>query len=264
MSDESLSRTSLMYKINYAWRVFATGLSFAVFGIGGVCIALTLSCYFRFAPQSPLVRRNTARSAISGAFRLYISFMKLCGLLTVDSSGMSDFAGGGKLIIANHPSLLDVVFIISMVPDADCVVREGLKTNRFTRRPILAAQYITNNDPLFLAKCKESIDQGNALVLFPEGTRTRPDSDMKFQRGAARVALEASCPIVPVLITCEPPTLQKYQKWYSIPKTPPHFTFTCLPDLSVNTFQDEGAMKSTQVRRLTRYLARYYEKHVNA
>ena len=75
-------------------------------------------------------------------------------------SPMEGFDPEGKLVIANHPSLLDVVFIMSMLPEADCIVRQGLKDHRFTRGPIGAAGYISNSDPEMVAHCASSLNSG--------------------------------------------------------------------------------------------------------
>jgi hypothetical protein len=42
------------------------------------------------------------------------------------------------MIIANHPSLIDVVFLIGLVRQANCVVKQSLWENPFTRGPVRA------------------------------------------------------------------------------------------------------------------------------
>jgi len=53
----------------------------------------------------------------------------------------------GQLIIANHPTLVDIVFLISRVKQANCIVKQKLWHNPFMRGPILNAGYISNGDP---------------------------------------------------------------------------------------------------------------------
>ncbi len=47
---------------------------------------------------------------------------------------------------------------------------------------------------------KQAIEQGNSLLFFPEGTRTRTGEMGDFQRGAFRMAVEYGLPIQPVVI----------------------------------------------------------------
>ena len=100
--------------LNKIWRVFATGLSFALFGVGGVLIGFTLFLMLalHFIPGAKL--NDLARRVISFAFRVYIGFMKGVGLLTYEVVGLEKLEQPGpRIIIANHPSLLDVVFLMS-------------------------------------------------------------------------------------------------------------------------------------------------------
>ncbi|WP_369678325.1 lysophospholipid acyltransferase family protein, partial [Enterococcus faecium] len=82
----------------------------------------------------------------------------------------------GQLIIANHPSLIDVVVLISIVRNADCVVKADLWKNPFLKGVVKATGYINNDaDPeYFLNQCQQSFARGNNLIVFPEGTRSVP------------------------------------------------------------------------------------------
>jgi len=53
-----------------------------------------------------------------------------------------------------------------------------------------------------LGKCAEELDQGNNLVIFPEGgiTSKNPPEMARFKDGAFRLAIEKQIPIVPVTI----------------------------------------------------------------
>ena len=74
----------------------------------------------------------------------------------------------GLLILANHPSLIDVVFLISFVRHADCIVKAALAHNPFMRGPIRAAGFITNGDGAgLLEDCVKSLRGGNNLIVFP-------------------------------------------------------------------------------------------------
>ena len=104
-------------------------------------------------------------------------------------------------MVANHPSLLDVVMLISLIPNADCIVNADLKHNIL--RWVVQQLYILNtlefDDILF--SCTESLKQGNCLVIFPEGTRTPRTRRVILKKGAARIALASGCGIIPVHIS---------------------------------------------------------------
>ena len=95
------------------------------------------------------------------------------------------------------------------------------------RRVVKAAGYIPNDHPEALITAgTESLRQGRSLLLFPEGTRSPAGRLGPFHRGAARIALRSGTDLVPVVITCAPPTLMKGQRWYDVPECAAHITLT--------------------------------------
>ncbi|MCD9460434.1 lysophospholipid acyltransferase family protein [Marinibactrum halimedae] len=248
-------------RIDRGWRIAATGLSFALFGLGGPIVAALISLIYLFyalIPQDKHKKYELARFILRYTFKLYIGFMKLVGLLTYEIIEPERFQTPGNLVIANHPSLLDVVFLFSIIRNANCIVKESLFHNLFTLPPIRAAGYISNSDAQFLDKSAESLQACSSIIIFPEGTRTRAGEPLKFLRGAANIAVHAKCDITPILIECRPATLLKNQKWYDIPAQPPHFVFHALPPISIKPFLNDDLMPSAQARKLTQYLEDFY------
>jgi 1-acyl-sn-glycerol-3-phosphate acyltransferase len=103
-------------------------------------------------------------------------------------------------VAANHPSLLDVVMLISLIPNADCIVRGSLKGNIVAG--VIRRLYIPNslNFEQLAAACVESLNRGNCIIIFPEGTRTPRSGEMRLKKGAARLSLSSGRSIVPVHI----------------------------------------------------------------
>ncbi|WP_077034418.1 1-acyl-sn-glycerol-3-phosphate acyltransferase [Pelomonas sp. KK5] len=249
-----------------AWRVLATGLAFAVFGLGGVLLGLFVFPLLQLVLRDPVIRQARSREMVRFTFGRFVALMHRLGLLTYELHGMERLERGGLLILANHPTLIDVVFLVSLVRNADCVVRSGLANNLFTRGPIRASGYIRNEGgPELLDACIASLRQSGNLVIFPEGTRSRPGEALKMQRGAAQVALRAACDITPVRIRCEPPSLTKGLPWWKVPARPMHFTIRVDEDITVARFiadhPDEPALAA---RHLTAYLQTYFSLQTHA
>lgn len=247
--------------LNKYWRICGTGLSFAIFGIGGlllhVCVFPLLNQFIR----DPKQRIDCFRRVIQLSFRGFVELMRLLGVLRYDISGTERLDRNGLLILANHPTLIDTVFLMAFVRQADCIVKEALLHNPFMRGPIRAAGYVSNHGgPALIDACINSLDNGGNLIIFPEGTRSTPGMPLSFQRGAANIAVRGRNNITPVIIHCRPPTLGKNEKWWQVPPEIAHFRIRIQPDIAVDDIVRQAGSTTLAARRLTTYLQDYFTK----
>ena len=117
MSDATPAPGTSGGRWNRAWRVFATGFSFACFGLGAVLMGFTLWPLLRLSSR----RYGTARvqRAVSVSMRVFVWLMKTLGLLTYEVRGLAKLSSRGQFVVANHPTLIDVVFLVSLMPEVD-------------------------------------------------------------------------------------------------------------------------------------------------
>ena len=245
-------------RINHAWRLFATGLSFFSFGLGGVALWLFVFPVLTLLVRDPVRRSRHARAIIHHTFAGFIGLMHRLGVLTYEVRGRERLQRSGLLVLANHPTLIDVVFLVSLIPNADCVVKSRLAGNPFTRGPVKATGYISNdNGAALVDDCIASVRSGKNLIIFPEGTRTPRAGAGQLQRGAANIAVRGVLDITPVIIRCDPPTLSKGEKWYHIPSRRFHVAIEVQDDLPVAPFIS-GTSEAIASRRLTEFLTAYF------
>jgi 1-acyl-sn-glycerol-3-phosphate acyltransferase len=222
--------------LDRAWRVIGTGLSFSLFGLGGLLLGVfVFPLLFVLYPQRPR-RQAAARALISRLFRCFIAIMRGLGVLSHELRGAQHLdPGEGRLVLANHPTLIDIVFLMSLYPGANCVIKQALRRNPFTLGPVTSAGYISNNDTAaMLQACTACLANGESLIMFPEGTRSVVGQPLDFKLGAAEVALADQAPIQLVSIDCTPPTLAKGQPWYHVAQRRPHFTITVSAPVSAD------------------------------
>lgn len=248
-------------RLSRAWRVPATGIGFALFGLGGVVLSLSVFPILYFMPAKQARRAVYTRRVIGWVFRNYVRVLRWLGLLSYEFHRIEQLHRPGQLIIANHPSLLDVVFLMGLT-HASCVVKASLWRNPFTAMAVRAANYVSNSDPDLFNRCVDTFKAGHSLIIFPEGTRTKPGQPMVFHRGPSNLALSAGMAITPVMIRCEPATLLKNQQWYEISALPPHYTIRVLPDVATSTYMAEGQMQGMAARQLTRDLVELFTQQL--
>lgn len=223
-------------------RLLLSAGGFLVFGLGGLL--------FRF-PIAPILNRETdlmrrhrrARLIVQRWFAFFIRLAQILQLLKVEVRNGERLNRPGLLIVANHPSLLDVVCLLSLIPNGTTIVKAALTRNPFTAAPIEAAGYMNNAaGPEILEPILADLDDGASFVIFPEGTRTPTDLPEgvypKMHRGAAALAFEARRPFTPVRISASPRWLTKDRSWLRIPPVAMTLTFEVLDDIRLDDLQD--------------------------
>ncbi|ENW95284.1 hypothetical protein F903_01035 [Acinetobacter sp. NIPH 298] len=256
-----LKQKEIKQKSNYLLRVAATGLSFASFGVGGIGIATVVAPLVRLSSSNPEVRQQRAQQVIRYSFKGFTEMMVKLGIMSYSVEGLDKLQNSRQeLVIANHPTLIDVVVMIGLMQQANCVVKQSLWSNPFTRGPVRSAGYILNaGSQQFIEDCVARLqEQGAAsLLIFPEGTRTEKGERLnEFQRGAANIAIRANVPIRPVLISCTPSTLTKNEKWYHVPAQPFHIEIKVLDAIEIKDMLVDSDITPKQVRQLNQ---RFYQ-----
>lgn len=249
---------TLIQNIDYGWRLLATAVSFTSFGIGGVLLWLLVFPLLAIWPGSRAQKACRAQYTVHMSFYLFIGLMHRLGVMTYEVIGLEKLNRPGQLIVANHPTLVDVVFLLSRIKQANCIVKASLWRNPAMRGPILNAGYISNADSETMVNdCAAWLSGGGTMIIFPEGTRSVPGQPYRFQRGAAAIALQAGSIITPVMLTCVPSTLTKNQAWHQIPAQRFHLKMVVNDDIDLRPFRDLQP-RSIAVRRLTHYLQDYF------
>ncbi|GGO65931.1 lysophospholipid acyltransferase family protein [Bowmanella pacifica] len=241
-----------MANLNRIWRFFATAFCFSLFGLGGLFLALIWFplCNLFYSDQAR--KRANCRAIVRQTFGFFVTVMCWVGVIRVSLEEAQKLrALSGKVVIANHPSLIDVVVLISLIPNADCVVKSSLLRNPFMRGVIKATGYISNdNVDELLADCERSLSQGNNLIIFPEGTRTYPGQPCHFVRGAANIAIRTAKDFQLVFLRVEPPFLTKGLPWYKVPARRVDFMLRVAGTYNVHPYLSDNVTGA--VRKLTK------------
>jgi len=250
----------------YLWRLMWTLLAFIALGIGGIALALTVIPTATLFVRNEQARNRRAQSIIRESFRLYLWVLQSMGILRLEVIGGEKLrACRGELVVANHPTLIDIVILMALLPDAKCVAKPEVWLNPMLRPIVRAAGYIRNDDEpqKFIETCREALFAGYNLIIFPEGTRSVPGQPLRFQRGFAHIALSSGAALRPVVITCEPLTLIKGEPCYRIPDSPPHFRIEAgeLID-AVSYARNDGSSRALQARQLVSQIESAYGKRL--
>lgn len=253
-----------MKPLCWCWRLAATGFSVVLFALGALLLGVLLAPFILLLPWPQARRRQLARKSIQRWVKFYVWVVCKLGLLTVEFEGEEALSQPGVLVVANHPTLLDAVLLMAVMPNATFVMKAAMAHNPFTRWIVALADYIPNDEVgvALVEKAAMALRAGETLMIFPEGTRTQGD-ELKFKRGAANIALAAGCPLLPVVIDCQPKTLRKGEPWYQIPPSKPHFSLRVLPLMDLDQLIDRSQPPGLQARALTATLLRTFQEQLS-
>jgi 1-acyl-sn-glycerol-3-phosphate acyltransferase len=246
-------------------RIAGTGVSFVVFGLGALGLALFVFPLCHVWPGTRAEKEMRVQRLVQVAYRFFIRFMERLHLHSSEWIGLERLrTPGPHLVVANHPTLIDVVHLISKLPQADCVVGEAWERSFFLGSAARWAGYITNaRGAEVVEACAERLRAGRTVVIFPEGTRSPLHGMHPFQRGAAHVALAAGVPLEPVTISCAPRLLMKGQPWWDVPERAGRYRFEVGDPIDPQRCVPSGTSAPLAARRLTARLREHIIERSN-
>ena len=179
---------------------------FAYFGLSSVFASFIIFPLIHLFIWDKKAQYNAKIAVVQNHFSFFIRLMFWLAHYKIDTSALQKYKNlRSTVIVANHPTLIDVVVLISALPHPDCVVA-GRLFNNFWIRKIVGQLFVSSsaNPEELLERCRKSLHDGNNMIIFPEGTRTRPETAGKaLKRGAAQIALRAGADILPIHIKTE-------------------------------------------------------------
>lgn len=217
-----------LYKNIPVSRYILTTLGYTVyFGacIGFLCllpliiIPVTLSRKFR-----RFVFVDVYRLFILFLTRFYLPFVKLYKIIE-DLSPAAMNTNAPVIYIANHRSQLDGPILLSRLKRTGVLMK-----STYARSPLFAsfvkhANFISVDPSSInllntaMQRCKELLESGENLLVFPEGSRSRSSRLLPFKDLAFRLSIETNTPIIPIIIHTDFPIMAKIKSSLFPPKT---------------------------------------------
>jgi 1-acyl-sn-glycerol-3-phosphate acyltransferase len=222
------------------WKVVRGALIFTGFySAGALCGWLFLPVY-SLTRRDPVERMRQNQRALSACFRATLHILRWNRIFAFDprlvQPGLPERP---VLVVANHPTTIDVVAMLAVYRDACVVVKHKIWNDRFLHRLFGYCGHIDGGDGsmesniALLETVKARLAQGFSVVIFPEGTRSPPRGLGALLKGAFAVASATQTDVLPVVITAEPPALHKDAPWHELPPIPVDYRLRPQPLLSV-------------------------------
>lgn len=201
------------------------GIYMGIAPVGYVTLSLLCFCW----RKDPVRRAQRLQRMTAQAYRLMHRWLGWTRITVFDhQQRLPNLPKGACVVIANHPTLMDVTAVTAIMGGACSIVKPAL-FRRAMMNPLLRGLGHVEGpgpDPMrigqVVADALERLRWGLPIVIFPEGTRSPPDSLGRFGRVAFEVACQAKVPLVSLTITCDPVYLGKHVPLFRPPHPTPH------------------------------------------
>lgn len=246
------------------WRISVQVFSFGVFGVGALFVALFVFPMIHLAPIRRDRKTVEVQRVIHYLFRLFLGSISLLqGMDFKWVNGQMVPSQGPFLVVANHPTLLDVVLLVSQIPQADCVVKGELFNNPFLFLVVKCAGYIPNTDgTAVVQEAVVRILKGRNVIVFPEGTRSHPNCMKPFELGFAHMAVRTDCVVLPVFLKCRPAALSKGNSLFSVPAQKAQLQAQVGIPAPASRYYTPGVSRFLAVRELANNIHRLFQENL--
>jgi len=205
---------------------YLTLLFFGMFG-AEICLVALLAGVL---PATERMERGFQR-LIHRHFGLFHWWCRFARLIYVRSHGFERLPRGGLVLVANHPSLIDITCLLANLPEAVCIFKPAIRRNPVLGAAARRAGYLANDGgPDLVRAASEKLAAGHLLIVFPEGTRTAAGEKVgPIKPGFALMAQRARVPVQLVRIATNSDVLTKGRAWWKLPRIPVYVDITLGP-----------------------------------
>ena len=189
----------------YARQVFCLLLFFGIGLVVSPICALLSRCFgskIRFV-HGPASHTGTLQRLLRFSFRIGVFDISF-----PEAEQLRELRG--TLLAPNHPSLIDAVILLSIVPRTVCIIRANLIESPSLGGAARLAGFVPNDKgSALIRQGVTKLEAGENLLIFPEGTRTGAQAINPFKSGFALIAKKTGASIQTVFIEREGRYLSK-------------------------------------------------------
>jgi 1-acyl-sn-glycerol-3-phosphate acyltransferase len=219
--------------------VALTAIAFTVFFFGAALLGSVVLQLVHLWPGSLTRRQQRCQRQVRACWVLFHVCLRWVGLVDFDRRRNALDVRAPAIVIANHPTLIDITVLTLAVGPACIMAKKALFSNPLVGPLLRACGHIAVGLPgdgtaSAVDQAEARLRAGHVVILFPEGTRSPVGGMGRFRLGAFELARRTGVPIQPVRITAEPPALWKGRPWYAIPRQTVDFRLHALPTISID------------------------------
>jgi len=216
----NMGKNKIYNKLYFVYQQLAFYITVFMFLLSGLLVTIVGLLLSPFLSRSQA--HSYGRKSMHYGSKILFLALSTTGIAKVDFEELNKLRDVKSLIITpNHPCLMDALFVASRLPNVICVVKGSVLSNPLFYGYASLGGFIRNDSPVtFVQQCQETLGQGAQLLLFPEGTRTLPETKDRLKEGFSLIAQRTGVGGQTVFIEANSSFLGKNWPLWKVPDFP--------------------------------------------
>ena len=216
-------------------------LSFIYIGIGALVLRFIV-----FPIQGLLIKDEKSKKlkyseTLQNTWKSFVHMLQILKIIRIETKDMEKLKNiKNSIIVSTHPSFIDIVILISIIPYTTCFAAKKLDKNPFFKG-MVRLLFIIEGEPTdkWVNDARNMLNDGFNVIIFPMGTRHRKDEFPKIRRGAALLAQQSGKNIVMIDMQTDFDFLQNGQPFYEAGNQAVVYTISDLGIINTQDFLDK-------------------------
>ena len=230
---------------------------FALFGCGALFIR-----YIIFPFQHSKIKNY---EILQKSWQFFIWLLKTLKIIELKIETLEQIKNiKNSIVVSTHPSFIDIVILMSIIPHSTCFVAEKLARNPFFKGMVnllFIIEVPTINE--WLNSACDKLQDGLNVIIFPMGIRHRKNETPRIRRGTALIAQKSHKNIVMLNMETSFDFLHINQPIYEAGNKPVLYNIEYLGQIDVNSFFEKYTDNVTFKTEITRQISAVLYKKYN-
>ena len=202
---------------------------FIFFGLGALFVR-----YFVFPFQKVKIKQY---EMLQKMWQLFVAIIEKIKIIKVEVNNLEKIKNiKNSIIVSTHPSFIDIIILISIIPHSTCFVAKKLANNPFLKGMVDLLFIVEEDTEKWLSKCLDKLNSGLNVIIFPMGRRHEKDEYPKIKRGTSLIAQCCEKDIIMLDIQTNIRFLKKNQPVYEAGDSPILYTIKYLGEINTKEY----------------------------
>lgn len=216
--------------------------SFFIFGIGSLFLNLILFPIEKKVLNNEIKYKEFASNIIQRLWLFFLKFIIFIRLIDIKTDDIEKLKSiKNKIIVSTHPSFIDIVILIALIPKSTCYVKSSLAKNKIINR-LVNSIFVSNDLSLdeMQVETQKMIELGFNVIIFPMGIRHRKNEFPKIKKGASLIATKTNKNIIPIQLFANGDFLFINQPFYECGSKTVTFSLKVCKEIKINEFYNDS------------------------